>query len=179
MSTGARGRRTVAALPSTKQYTETSLAAYNCNPGGGFSKEEEIFACDEIFGCEEESPACSQDDEELGFCESPVSATEPPRGGRVPRDRKNGPQCGRRNPEGTASIQSLPVSPGSLLTCRPGAQVQPAADEAEFGEWPHVCAILKKEYIGNVSRRFTALRPLLLPMWSHGTYQAANHMHSG
>ena len=27
-----------------------------------------------------------------------------------------------------------------------------SVDDAKFGEWPHVCAILKKEYIGdNVS----------------------------
>ena len=27
-------------------------------------------------------------------------------------------------------------------------QETPSADEAEFGEWPHVCALLKKEEIG-------------------------------
>ena len=30
-------------------------------------------------------------------------------------------------------------------------QETPSADEAEFGEWPHVCALLKKEDIGNVN----------------------------
>ena len=29
-------------------------------------------------------------------------------------------------------------------------QETPSADEAEFGEWPHVCALLKKEDIGGV-----------------------------
>ena len=30
-------------------------------------------------------------------------------------------------------------------------QVRPKAGEAKFGEWPHVCAILKKESISDVS----------------------------
>ena len=30
--------------------------------------------------------------------------------------------------------------------------LQTSVDDAKFGEWPHVCAVLKKEYIGdNVS----------------------------
>ena len=24
---------------------------------------------------------------------------------------------------------------------------QPSVDEADFGEWPHVCALLKKEFV--------------------------------
>ena len=33
-------------------------------------------------------------------------------------------------------------------------QETPSADEAEFGEWPHVCALLKKEEIGGVRITF-------------------------
>ena len=29
-------------------------------------------------------------------------------------------------------------------------QVRPKAGEAKFGEWPHVCAVLKTEIIGGV-----------------------------
>ena len=32
----------------------------------------------------------------------------------------------------------------------------PSADEAEFGEWPHVCALLKKEDIGGVRSEMIA-----------------------
>ena len=31
-------------------------------------------------------------------------------------------------------------------------QSEPSAEEAQFGEWPHVCAVLKKEQIGSVSQ---------------------------
>ena len=30
-------------------------------------------------------------------------------------------------------------------------QVRPKAGEAKFGEWPHVCAVLKTEIIGGVT----------------------------
>ena len=37
---------------------------------------------------------------------------------------------------------------------RGNIQVRPKTGEAKFGEWPHVCAILKKELIGEVSVDF-------------------------
>lgn len=42
------------------------------------------------------------------------------------------PTCGKRNPRG---VDAVPV--------------RPKTGEAKFGEWPHVCAILKKELIGD------------------------------
>jgi len=92
----------------------------------------------ELFGegcCIGEGPdECSDPDELLfGNCEA---EPRPPRvpGSTIvdPPTVIAEPTCGRRNPRG---VDAVPV--------------RPKAGEAKFGEWPHVCAILKKETIGD------------------------------
>eukprot|EP00092_Neocalanus_flemingeri_P013919 GFUD01015015.1.p1 GENE.GFUD01015015.1~~GFUD01015015.1.p1 ORF type:complete len:449 (-),score=99.83 GFUD01015015.1:99-1445(-) len=53
-------------------------------------------------------------------------------GPRVPRSE---PTCGKRNERG---VTALPSTSG----------LKPAVGESEFGEWPHVCIVLQKQYVG-------------------------------
>jgi len=106
----------------------------------------------EIFGedcCVGEPVECTEDDLLFGDCgttspppptttpANPSSMTKPPQSttpespttlDRFPRSE---PSCGNRNPIG---VDKVPV--------------RPKAGEAKFGEWPHVCAVLKTEIIG-------------------------------
>lgn len=83
--------------------------------------------CDPLFGSEESSEESSK--ECVDFV-TPPSTHIPPSNPihRIPRGKT--PKCGLRNPNGIRSVS-----------------VKPSAGEAEFGEWPHMCAILTVEVL--------------------------------
>jgi len=94
----------------------------------------------EIFGedcCPGAVPSqCNAEEELFGNCgtepqEPEPTTVRPDRRHRVTGGSRGQPTCGKRNPAG---VDAVPV--------------RPKAGEAKFGEWPHVCAILKKESIG-------------------------------
>merc|ERR1712223_1671957 len=140
---------------STEQYSLANLNSLGCAPNGGPARttpgtteyEEEVdyqeCSVDEcrLFGdrcCEEKPETCSEEDQLLGFCEDQgltgVTCSEEDQllGFCVNPPVIPEPRCGTRNAFGAGPVPETP-----------------SADEAEFGEWPHVCALLKKEDIGN------------------------------
>ena len=134
----------------------------------------------EIFGtgcCIGEPAACTEDEQIFGDCEaapdSPVTTTPkgttfspaettspnpPPRPKRPANNPKvtGQPACGKRNPRGVdavpvcSSLLHLPACSWKIYWSLIN-QVTPKAGDAKFGEWPHVCAILKREKLGEVS----------------------------
>jgi len=99
----------------------------------------------ELFGqgcCPGEEAECDAEELLFGDCEPEPTVTTTPvttvPGATTSRPKKDipntpvvEPTCGKRNPRG---VDAVPV--------------RPKTGEAKFGEWPHVCAILKKELIG-------------------------------
>lgn len=109
-----------------------------------FREDDEIFGTDEnddnsgtddyydIFGTDTGNDDGSGIDDKI-FGEGPATGTPG--------------QCGKRNNEGLDRISDLEVT---LVFSNEDFTVfwQSSVDEANFGEWPHVCAVLKKEYVG-------------------------------
>jgi hypothetical protein len=100
-----------------------------------FGTDDDIFGTDDdIFGSEDDIFGSDGEDEEDGNLEEDEEDFDVDIFGEGPATGTPG-QCGKRNNEGVT--RNLDES---------------SVDEAKFGEWPHVCAVLKKEYIGdNVS----------------------------
>ena len=87
---------------------------------------------DDIFGIYEE-PLDDTDYEDDIFGEGPVTGTPG--------------QCGKRNNQVLAQLSDLKVFLENECSSY-SSSLQHSVDDAEFGEWPHMCAILKKELVG-------------------------------
>eukprot|EP00092_Neocalanus_flemingeri_P026866 GFUD01029122.1.p1 GENE.GFUD01029122.1~~GFUD01029122.1.p1 ORF type:complete len:451 (-),score=102.42 GFUD01029122.1:49-1401(-) len=85
---------------------------------------------DNIFGTYDEDIFGTNDDNIFG---PPQCDDDDPRSCPIPVLPG---QCGNRNNEGLDQ----------------GSDLESSVDEAKFGEWPHICAVLKKEYIGEAEQ---------------------------
>ena len=70
--------------------------------------------------------------------------------GPIRPTRNTKPLCGKRNDAGLPQTTDLKVKlPCAALFSKIKIKFfQPSVGESEFGEWPHVCILLRKEYVG-------------------------------
>eukprot|EP00092_Neocalanus_flemingeri_P046630 GFUD01052514.1.p1 GENE.GFUD01052514.1~~GFUD01052514.1.p1 ORF type:complete len:444 (-),score=109.11 GFUD01052514.1:105-1436(-) len=114
---------------STAKPKDTTNNEENVDEDEIYGTDDDIFGADDEddnYGTEYEDDIFGTDDEydDDVSIEDKIFGVGPATG--TPG------QCGKRNNEGLDQ----------------GSDLQSSVDEAKFGEWPHICAVLKKEYIG-------------------------------